>query len=104
MTVTAASAAWERMNGLVKELRAGRGLANHAAELAAALVVMAASMLGLPVSSTHILIGAILGIGIVNRSANWRLMKPIALAWVITLPAAALIASCAALTLNFIWG
>ena len=31
-------------------------------------------------------------------------MKPIALAWVITLPAAALIASCAALTLNFIWG
>ena len=75
-----------------------------AAELAAALVVMAASMLGLPVSSTHILIGAILGIGIVNRSANWRLMKPIALAWVITLPAAALIASCAALILNFIWG
>lgn len=63
------------------------------AELSAAAVVMIASMLGLPVSSTHILVGAVLGIGLVNRNANWDLMKPIALAWVITLPAAAIIAS-----------
>ena len=54
---------------------------------------MAASLAGLPVSSTHILIGAVLGVGIVNRAANWNLMKPIALAWVITLPSAALIAA-----------
>jgi PiT family inorganic phosphate transporter len=59
------------------------------AELSAAAVVMGASVLGLPVSSTHILIGAVLGVGIVNRQTNWRLMRPIALAWVITLPAAA---------------
>lgn len=62
-----------------------------AAELSAAMVVMGASISGLPVSSTHILIGAVLGVGIVNRSANWRLMRPIALAWIITIPAAALI-------------
>jgi len=61
------------------------------AELSAASVVMAASMLGLPVSSTHILVGAVLGIGLVNRNANWKAMKPIALAWVITLPAASLL-------------
>lgn len=60
-----------------------------AAELSAASVVMAASLMGLPVSSTHILVGAVLGIGLVNRNANWALMKPIGLAWVITLPAAA---------------
>nr|WP_227429687.1 inorganic phosphate transporter [Psychrobacter sp. I-STPA6b] len=64
-----------------------------AAELSAAGVVMAASFMGLPVSSTHILVGAVLGIGLVNNNANWALMKPIALAWVITLPAAATIAS-----------
>ena len=52
---------------------------------------MVASLLGIPVSSTHILIGAVLGVGMVNKAANWNLMKPIALAWVITLPAAALI-------------
>ncbi len=62
-----------------------------AAELAAAGVVMLASVMGLPVSSTHILIGAVLGVGMVNRSTNWSLMKPIALAWVITLPAAAIL-------------
>lgn len=59
------------------------------AELAAASVVMLASILGLPVSSTHILIGAVLGIGLVNKNANWNIMKPIAMAWVITLPMAA---------------
>ena len=64
-----------------------------AAELSAAAVVMGSSLLGLPVSSTHILIGAVLGIGIVNKAANWSLMKPIALAWVITLPAAAVISA-----------
>ncbi|MFV0477622.1 MAG: inorganic phosphate transporter [Parahaliea sp.] len=61
------------------------------AELSAASVVLVASTLGLPVSSTHILVGAVLGIGLVNRSTNWRLMKPIAAAWVITLPVAALL-------------
>ena len=36
MTVAAARAAWERMNGLVKELRAGRGLVSHVAEFVTA--------------------------------------------------------------------
>lgn len=75
-----------------------------AAELAAAGVVMAASISGLPVSSTHILIGAIIGVGLVNRSANWKLMKPIAMAWVITLPAAASIGAISVLSLRTFFG
>ncbi|MGO3022375.1 MAG: inorganic phosphate transporter [Brevibacterium sp.] len=75
-----------------------------AAELAAAGIVMAASVSGLPVSSTHILIGAIIGVGLVNRSANWKLMKPIALAWIITLPAAAAIGSIGVITLRTMMG
>lgn len=59
------------------------------AELSAAAVVMGASMMGLPVSSTHTLVGAVLGIGMVNKNTNWALMKPIGLAWIVTLPAAA---------------
>ena len=70
-----------------------------AAELAAAAVVLLASTLGIPVSSTHILVGAVLGIGVVNRATNWRLMKPIGAAWIITLPSAALLA---ALTLTLL--
>ena len=75
-----------------------------AAELAAAGIVMAASVSGLPVSSTHILIGAIIGVGLVNRSANWKLMKPIALAWIITLPAAAVIGSVGVIALRTLMG
>lgn len=87
----------------------GSGLTNihpasgFAAELAAATIVMAASVLGLPVSSTHILIGAVLGVGIVNRAANWKLMKPIALAWVITIPAAAAIGAVGVLALEAVF-
>ena len=63
------------------------------AELSATAVVLLASVSGIPVSSTHILIGAVLGIGLVNQKTNWQLMKPIALAWIVTLPAAATMSS-----------
>lgn len=72
-----------------KDLAALHPASGFVAELSAASVVMGASVLGLPVSSTHILVGAVLGIGLVNCNANWKMMKPIGLAWVITLPAAA---------------
>lgn len=72
-----------------------------AAELSAAAVVMVASTFGLPVSSTHILIGAVLGLGVVNHSTNWRLMRPIALAWVVTLPAAAALSAAGVVVLRF---
>tara|TARA_A100001391_G_scaffold130111_4_gene89432 strand:+ start:23705 stop:25330 length:1626 start_codon:yes stop_codon:yes gene_type:complete len=73
------------------------------AELSAAAVVMLASIMGLPVSSTHILIGAVLGIGIVNRQTNWGLMKPIAAAWVITVPAAAALSALVFVVLDAIF-
>jgi len=75
-----------------------------AAELSEAAVVMGASTLGLPVSSTHILIGAVMGIGMCNGNANWGLMRPIALAWVITIPAAAALSAIAFYLLRSIFG
>nr|WP_314868949.1 anion permease [uncultured Campylobacter sp.] len=73
------------------------------AELASAVVVMAASVLGLPISSTHVLIGAILGIGLVNHNTNWSLMKPIGLAWIITLPVSALLSAFAFVLLRHVF-
>jgi PiT family inorganic phosphate transporter len=61
-----------------------------AAELGASAVILLATKMGIPVSSTHILIGAVLGIGVLNKDANWKLMKPIIMAWIITLPVAAI--------------
>lgn len=73
------------------------------AELSAATVVLMASTLGIPVSSTHILVGAVLGIGIANRATNWRLMKPIGLAWVITLPCAGLLSAITLVLLRWLF-
>lgn len=70
------------------------------AELAASSVILAATMLGLPISSTHVLIGAVLGIGLYNKDANWAMLKPIALAWVITLPVAILGSSVAYIAIS----
>lgn len=72
------------------------------AELSAASVVLLASTFGIPVSSTHILIGSVMGIGIVNAQANWQLMKPIALAWIITLPISAIISAITFYILRFV--
>lgn len=75
-----------------------------AAELGATLVILLATKMGIPVSSTHILVGAVIGIGLLNRNANWALMRPIALAWVITLPAAAAMAAIFFFLLKIIFG
>ncbi|OHD86791.1 MAG: hypothetical protein A3I60_04470 [Sulfuricurvum sp. RIFCSPLOWO2_02_FULL_43_45] len=75
-----------------------------AAELGATLVILFATVLGIPVSSTHILVGAVIGIGMLNRDANWKLMKPIAMAWVITLPVAGILAALFFFILKVVFG
>ena len=63
------------------------------ANLVSGLLVIAASRLGLPVSTTHVCVGAISGVGLVNGSANTRVLRNIVLSWVLTLPVAAAIAA-----------
>lgn len=70
-----------------------RPTTGFSAELGASIVILLATQFGIPVSSTHILIGAILGIGVYNKNANWIMMKPIGLAWIMTLPAAGIMAA-----------
>jgi PiT family inorganic phosphate transporter len=60
------------------------------ANLVTALLVILASRFGLPVSTTHVAVGAIAGVGIVNGSAARGVLSSIVLAWVLTLPIAAL--------------
>lgn len=61
------------------------------ANLATALLVSTASFNGLPVSTTHVAVGSLLGIGVTTRQAKWRTVIPIILSWIITLPCAALL-------------
>lgn len=65
-----------------------------------AFLVIVASRLGLPVSTTHVSVGAISGVGIVNGSASRTVLSGILLAWLFTLPMAAVIGGGAYLTLR----
>lgn len=57
-----------------------------------AALVMPGAALGLPMSTTHVSSGSIIGIGLQNRTAvNWRTVRDMLLAWVVTLPVAGLL-------------
>ena len=61
-------------------------------DFAAATTVMAASKLGLPVSTTHAAVGGVIGVGFARGfdAVNFRIIYEIALYWVLTVPMAAL--------------
>lgn len=82
----------ETLGKKVTDMNPGQGFA---ANLATALLVSTASFHSLPVSTTHVSVGALLGIGIITRRAKWRMVGQILLCWVITLPCAALLAALA---------
>jgi PiT family inorganic phosphate transporter len=71
------------------------------AELIAAATIIAADQFGLPVSTTHVLSSGIAGTMMANGSGlQWSTVKSIALAWVLTLPAAALLSGALFFTLR----
>lgn len=74
----------------ITELTPSRGFA---AELAAATTVVIASGTGLPISTTHTLVGAVLGVGMARGIAalNLGVLRSIALSWIVTLPAGAIL-------------
>lgn len=74
----------------ITDMNPGQGFA---ANLATALLVTTANVSGLPVSTTHVSVGALLGIGITTRQAKWHTVIPVLTAWVVTLPLSALVAA-----------
>ncbi|MEH6508296.1 inorganic phosphate transporter [Halopseudomonas aestusnigri] len=74
----------------ITELTPSRGFA---AELATATTVVGASSIGLPISTTHTLVGAVLGVGLARGigALNLRVIGTIFSSWVVTLPAGAIL-------------
>lgn len=73
----------ETLSRRITTLNHGQGVT---ANLVTSALVLGASHLGLPVSTTHVSAGAIFGIGAVNGKRNWRIISHILLAWASTLP------------------
>ena len=76
----------------ITELTPSRGFC---AELSAAATVVIASRLGLPVSTTHIIVGAVLGVGLARGIAaiDLRVVVGIVASWLVTLPIGASLAA-----------
>jgi PiT family inorganic phosphate transporter len=66
-----------------------------AANVVTSILVGCASLFALPVSTTHVSSGAIIGIGMTDRTSpiHWRTVREMLLAWVVTLPVAAALAA-----------
>lgn len=65
-----------------------------AANLVTSILVGFASRLALPVSTTHVSSGAIIGGGVIDRAdVHWKMVGEMALAWIVTVPASAIIAA-----------
>ena len=72
------------------------------AQAMGATVIQAATLVGLPVSTTHVITGAVMGVGATRKASavRWGLGASIALAWVVTIPAAGALAWVAFAILN----
>jgi PiT family inorganic phosphate transporter len=80
----------ETMSHKLTAMNHGQGFS---ANLTTGVLVVLASIYGLPVSTTHVSVGALFGIGVTTRQANSKVMLGIALSWLVTLPCAGLLAA-----------
>jgi inorganic phosphate transporter, PiT family len=84
---------WRIVRTLGHDITRLRPEGGFCAESAAALSILFATLLGLPVSTTHVTTGAVVGVGAARsvRLVRWKLASRIVWAWIITIPAAAAI-------------
>jgi PiT family inorganic phosphate transporter len=77
-----------------------------AAETTAATIIFGASQLGMPVSTTHVISSAIMGTGASDRfnAVRWGVARQIGIAWVLTIPAAGIVAALAYFVIHPILG
>ncbi len=80
----------ETIGRKITELTPTRGFS---AEFGAAITILVASKFGLPISTTHCIVGAVLGVGLARglSALNLRVLRDIVLSWIITIPSSAIV-------------
>lgn len=86
---------WRIVHTMGSRVTRLRPVGGFCAETGAATVMLTMARLGIPISTTHTITGAIVGVGATNRlsAVRWNLAGRIVWAWIITIPAAAIIAA-----------
>ncbi len=89
------SGGWRIIKTMGQKITRLTPIDGFAAETSAAASIFLATHLGVPVSTTHVITGAISGVGSANRlsAVRWSVTLNIVVAWVITIPAAAIISA-----------
>ena len=88
---------WRIVKTMGQKITKLRPVGGFAAETGGAMTLFIASGFGIPVSTTHTITGAIVGVGSAQRAraVRWGLAGNIVIAWIVTMPAAALMAAAA---------
>ena len=88
---------WRIVKTMGQKITKLRPVGGFAAETGGAITLFIASGFGIPVSTTHTITGAIIGVGSAQRAraVRWGIAGNIVIAWIVTMPAAALIAAVA---------
>ncbi len=86
---------WRIMRTMGQRVAKLEPVHGFAAETTAATVLLATAQLGMPVSTTHVISSAIMGVGSARgpKGVRWGVARRILLAWVITIPAAGIVAA-----------
>jgi PiT family inorganic phosphate transporter len=89
------SGGWRIVKTMGQRITALRPVGGFCAESAAAVCLFMLAMNGIPVSTTHTITGAIIGVGSTRRlsAVRWGVTRNIVWAWIMTIPAAAIIAA-----------
>jgi PiT family inorganic phosphate transporter len=86
---------WRIVRTMGMRITSLRPIGGSCAEFAGAVTLIGASLGGIPVSTTHTITGAIMGVGSVRRfsAVRWGVARTIIVAWILTIPASALVAA-----------
>jgi PiT family inorganic phosphate transporter len=89
------SGGWRIVHTMGSKITRLTPMQGFCAETGGAITLFAATYMGIPVSTTHTITGAIIGVGAARRTSavRWGVARGIVMAWVITMPAAGLIAA-----------
>jgi len=93
---------WRIVKTMGQRITKLKPVGGFCAETAGAITLFATALAGIPVSTTHTITGAILGVGAVHRlsAVRWGVAGRIVWAWLVTIPAAALMAAAAFAVMN----
>jgi len=86
---------WRIVHTMGSKITKLQPFGGFAAETAGAMTLFGASSFGIPVSTTHTITGAIIGVGAIKRlsAVRWGVAQQIVWAWILTIPAAAVVAA-----------